>query len=274
MKRPFESLTFEEQFFIEDYRRKVQSGAYPVQMICADACVFWDNFREFLAACKDAGIRKIYLTGQNMDSLQYPRPHLMSLIQYLKDHGFSIGIRTNGLLAPVRIPEILACNDEIGYTINSLDTECNVQTMGPAAAKLTKEHWEWALNLTQCRVSTVVHRYNMNKVLDLTKFLSEYPTVAYHQLRRVSTDHRYPQFQEDIEAFEELAFFIERTYPMLREFYGAPIYKIHGKEVSLWRTVETSINSFNYFTDGTWSKEYFVVEGYEKARGLTSPKDV
>jgi len=31
----------EELVFLTDYRLKVQSGFYPVQMICADACVFW-----------------------------------------------------------------------------------------------------------------------------------------------------------------------------------------------------------------------------------------
>lgn len=31
-----------------------------------------------------------------------------------------------------------------------------------------------------------------------------------------------------------------------------------------WRTVETSVNSINYFTDGTISDEYFIVEGYLK----------
>jgi hypothetical protein len=31
-------------------------------------------------------------------------------------------------------------------------------------------------------------------------------------------------------------------------------------------TVRTSVNNYNYFTDGTVSDEYFVIEGYLKNR--------
>lgn len=39
-------------------------------------------------------------------------------------------------------------------------------------------------------------------------------------------------------------------------------------EVVFWRTVKTTTNSFNYFTDGTFSKEYFIVEGYANEHDL------
>lgn len=48
------------------------------------------------------------------------------------------------------------------------------------------------------------------------------------------------------------------------EFYLADQYNLFGKEINFWRTVETNINSLNYFTDGTCSDEYFIVEGYLK----------
>ena len=41
---------------------------------------------------------------------------------------------------------------------------------------------------------------------------------------------------------------------------------IYDKPVVFWRTIKTSVNSLNYFTDGTVSDEYFVVEGYLKNR--------
>jgi hypothetical protein len=46
-------------------------------------------------------------------------------------------------------------------------------------------------------------------------------------------------------------------------YWGQQI-DIYGKQVNFWRTVETSVNSINYFTDGTISDNYFVVEGYVK----------
>jgi hypothetical protein len=49
-----------------------------------------------------------------------------------------------------------------------------------------------------------------------------------------------------------------------RTFCGAPVYKWYGKDMILWRTVKTRANSVNYFTNGIFSKEYFIVEGYKK----------
>jgi hypothetical protein len=37
----------------------------------------------------------------------------------------------------------------------------------------------------------------------------------------------------------------------------------------VWRTVGTSVNSLNYFTDGTLSGEYFVIEGYSKQHNIS-----
>lgn len=37
------TLSPEEQAFIEDYKKKVQAGAYPVQMITVDPVVIWRN---------------------------------------------------------------------------------------------------------------------------------------------------------------------------------------------------------------------------------------
>jgi hypothetical protein len=48
----------------------------------------------------------------------------------------------------------------------------------------------------------------------------------------------------------------------------APQYLWAGKKVSIWRTVGTSVNSLNYFTDGTLSNQYFVIEGYSKENSL------
>jgi hypothetical protein len=47
-------------------------------------------------------------------------------------------------------------------------------------------------------------------------------------------------------------------------FAGAEIYQYRGIDVVFWKTTETTSNSLNYFTDGTISDEYFVVEGYLK----------
>jgi len=42
----------------------------------------------------------------------------------------------------------------------------------------------------------------------------------------------------------------------------AEIYDVYGQDVVFWRTIKTSANSINYFTDGTISEKYFIIEGY------------
>ena len=56
----------------------------------------------------------------------------------------------------------------------------------------------------------------------------------------------------------------DKQHKKTGEFYQAQQYILYGKEINFWRTVETSCNSFNYFTDGVVSTEYFIVEGYLK----------
>jgi MoaA/NifB/PqqE/SkfB family radical SAM enzyme len=54
----------------------------------------WANFEQFLALCEANNIDKLYVTGQNTDSLQYR--YLMDLINYLHSRKFKVGLRTNG----------------------------------------------------------------------------------------------------------------------------------------------------------------------------------
>ena len=62
----------------------------------------------------------------------------------------------------------------------------------------------------------------------------------------------------------EMGSIITKENEMTGKFYLAEQYNLYGKEVNFWRTVETTCNSLNYFTDGTCSSEYFIVEGYLK----------
>lgn len=116
------------------------------------------------------------------------------------------------------------------------------------------------------RISIVLNRYNINEMDDLIKYCAGFPNVKYIQVRRISTDTRIDYLQEDIDLYEEYFDYIKEKNEQTGEFYLAQQFFIHGKEVNFWRTVETNINSLNYFTDGTCSDEYFIVEGYLKNR--------
>ena len=222
----------------------------------------WKNFDIFLERCKEEGVKKLYLTGQTADGLQYH--YLNELIDYLQNNGFLVGVRTNGYLAEAKMDSILKMKDEIAYSIHTLNPEVNKIIMG----KNYLPNWDKLIPMSgdNVRISIVLNRYNYDEIENIIEYISKFENVRYIQIRRISTDTRYESLKEDIELYEKFYNYISEKYKDSRmdDFYCAQRYKIYGKEVNFWRTVETSINSLNYFTDGTCSDEYFIVEGYLK----------
>jgi MoaA/NifB/PqqE/SkfB family radical SAM enzyme len=221
----------------------------------------WKNFNEFLSDCTDAGITKLYMTGQTADGLQYK--YLDELIIYLQFCGFTVGVRTNGYLAEEKMTEISIMEDEIGYSIHTLNPETNKKIMGRSDIP----DWNKIIPASgdNVRVSIVVNRYNVDELYELLGYLSTFENVRYIQMRRISTDTRLEELQIDLDVYEDwFEKFKRMGFEKTGEFYGADQYNVAGKEVNFWRTVETNVNSFNYFTDGTISDEYFIVEGYLK----------
>jgi hypothetical protein len=90
----------------------------------------------------------------------------------------------------------------------------------------------------------------------------QFPQIDYIQARRISTDTRYDFLKEDIEIYEQKYKEVSQTFETVGNFYGAQLINMFRKSVCWWRTVGTSANSLNYFTDGIISDNYFVVEGY------------
>ncbi len=219
----------------------------------------WKNFEEFLTKCSALGVSKLYITGQNTDSLLYA--YLEELIDYLQGRGFTVGLRTNGYLAEKQLAVLNKCDNNVGYSIHSFNPEVVHKMIG----RKSIPNWDAIIPATKnVRVSIVVNRYNAHEFWDVLNQISQYPNVKYIQVRRVSTDTRFEQLKEDVALYEALFSQVEKdpraTY--LGKFYTAEQFEIFGKEVNFWRTVETSVNSLNYFTDGTLSENYFVVEGY------------
>ena len=221
----------------------------------------WANFETFLTRCTELGVSKLYMTGQTADGLQYK--YLGELVDYLQGRGFTVGLRSNGLLALQKMPIINKMKDEIAYSIHSLKPEVNKLIGAPIYLD-----WEKIIPASgdNVRVSIVVNRYNAAEVMDVIKYISQFKNVRYIQVRRISTDLRFDLLKEDVEVYEQMYNNIAAQYPQVGSFYLSQEHIIHGMHCFFWRTVETSINSLNYFTDGTCSDEYFVVEGYLKNR--------
>lgn len=230
----------------------------------------WKNFELFLKRCRAEGVKKIYITGQNTDSLMYR--HLYELITELQRRGFGVGLRTNGYLALNRMSSINLCDLSVGYSIHSLNPATNQMIMG----RSDLPDWNAIIPATlRPRVSIVLNRCNEHEFWDLLKFTSQFSNIRYIQVRRPSTDTRAEMLAPDVAAYE-------RVYTVASAIFGPPekrfvedaeAYIIHGQEVVFWRTVKTSVNSLNYFTDGTCSDAYFVVEGYLANAGNNPEKD-
>jgi len=218
----------------------------------------WENFRPFINKLHKLGIKNLYITGQNTDALIYK--YLDELIDYLQGlYGFDVGIRTNGYLAGGKFKTINKCRRSVGYSIHSLDPETNWKIM----RRRDIPDWKNILNSTiQSRVSIVLNRYNEKEFPSLLKFISNHKGVKYIQVRRICTDTRDKEFEEDIAVYENMFNRYSNTYDISRYFYGAECFNIYGKEVVFWRTVKTDIGSVNYYTDGTYTEDYFIIEGY------------
>lgn len=220
----------------------------------------WKNFEYFLNQCRENGVRKLYLTGQTADGLQYE--YLTEIIEYLQGNGFTVGVRTNGYLAEEKMVAIHEMEDEIGYSIHTLSPEKNQIIMG----KSYLPDWDKIIPASgeNVRISIVLNRYNIDEFDDLVKYAASFDNVKYIQVRRISTETRLDLLQKDIDLYEEFYQKFSEEHKQTGKFYLAEQYKMYGKEINFWRTVETTCNSLNYFTDGTCSNEYFIIEGYLK----------
>jgi len=220
----------------------------------------WDNFEYFLEQCKQNKIKKLYLTGQTADGLQYK--YLNEIIDYLQHIGFVVGVRTNGYLAQEKIDSIKKMNGEVGFSIHTLIPEVNKLIMNRSDIP----DWDTIIPNSgdEVRVSIVLNKYNMGEFYDLVKYISKFDNVKYIQIRRISTDTRINLLQEDIDLYEEFYSDFAQKHKKTGTFFKAEQYELFNKEVNFWRTVETTCNSLNYFSDGTYSDEYFIVEGYLK----------
>lgn len=221
----------------------------------------WKNFEKFLKDCKSRGIKRLYLTGQNTDALLYE--YFDELIDYIQDQGFELGIRTNGYLIEKHLREIRKLKGGVGLSIHSLDSETNNKIMGRPDIL----DWERLIpaiksDTNHIRVAVVINRYNKDQIMDIIKYLSKFDEIDYIQARRISTDTREDALLEDVEVYENLYREVEKKFGVYDTFYNAQRIRMFGKEVCWWRTVETTANSINYFTDGTISGNYFIVEGY------------
>jgi molybdenum cofactor biosynthesis enzyme MoaA len=222
----------------------------------------WNNLDLFLVKCKSHGIKQLYITGQNMDSLQYS--YLDELIHFLKGEGFFVGLRTNGLLAHKKMSIINECTtcmgDAVSYTMLSLRNDSNKLITD----KSILPYWSYIFEKTKVpfRIAIVVTKYNKNEIEEMLDYITQSIEVKYIQIRKICTENRHELLQEDMDAYDEV--YNRLCKDSYRSYENANSILWNWKEVSFWKTVETTANSINYFTNGIISEEYFIIKGYLK----------
>lgn len=222
------------------------------------------NLVPYLNLLIDNNIQQIYLTGLNTDPLLYK--YLKSFIDYLYEWEFYVGIRTNGLQAQKKINVINTCStcreDAVGYTILTFSPTRLKQMTGRTVIPA----WDWILKHTKVpyRVSIVVTRDNITEVEHMIRALAYYRKygLKYIQLRKVATETRTRMFKKDWEVFETLATELKTAYKIKRKYETAEIISMYDVDVVLWRTIHTTANSMNYFTNGVITGMYEIINGY------------
>lgn len=228
----------------------------------------WNKLTEYLSLCRKAGIQNVYITGQNTDALLYK--YLGELINYLQNKWkFDVGIRTNGYLAHKNMDTLNLCRRNVGLSIHTMKPSANWHIM----RRLDIPEWDSIIpQIKNVRVSIVLNRHNHEELQDLIRYIATFDNVAYIQVRKICTDTRDNWLNEDAELYERVYSEVRAAYEPTRQFYTADCFDIFGKEVVFWRTVKTSIGSFNYYTDGSYTDDYFVIEGYMR-NGIHYPRE-
>lgn len=227
----------------------------------------WENFDKFLKINSENKIDKIYLSSVETDPMLYK--YLLELIKYIKDKGFKVGIRTNGYCAIEKIDCLNECNEEISFSINSLNPKTNYDISGvkkiPDWEKIFEE---LSKRNKKCRVSIVVNRYNFNEIKDILNKLNKYECIDYIQLRKVYK--YYIKSMEDENAFESVSNWIKTNANYLDNYFESSIYKYKNLKISLWENVfsKESIESINYFTNGLISTCNLLIPAYENKEGI------
>lgn len=248
----------EEEFSRYDYNRVFFDG--------------WPNLQKYLNICRKEKIQQLYISGQNTDPLCYS--YIEELIQFLKEEGFFVGIRTNGVgVSPITMDTIInQCNtckgDAVGYTILSLDPKIQKKITNG-----TLPEWEYILKATKVpyRISIVVTPENENEILSIIQYVAKFTEnkncPKYIQIRKVSTDHRAVVLHSCQEAYDRIKQRLcYASNKKLEEYETASIVEIDKLPVVFWETVNTTANSMNYFVNGVISTNYFIIEGYEQEK--------
>lgn len=224
----------------------------------------WPNFSCFLNELKVNQCKIIYLSSTSSEPLLYK--YIDELVDYLKDEGFRVGIRTNGTIITKKLELFKKFDDEISISLNSLNVDTNMLITRSSLIPDWKAIFEYfTKNNIVARISIVIVRENYQEIEDILDFLSEQKCVGYVQLRKKYNYYNKQDYTLD-ETFDYVKNFIEKNCKKIGNYFESPIYKYKDLTVSLWFDVfkKESLNTLNYFIDGVLTSNNLLVEAYEE----------
>ena len=222
----------------------------------------WKNFNKYINILKENNIDKIFISSVVSEPMMYK--YLDELIDLLKENGFKVGIRTNGYFALEKFNLLLKLDEEISFSLNSL----NDYTCNKICGNKSPNFYEILNKLSdynkKCRISIVINKYNEFEIMSIIKYLSKFNCVSYIQLRKVYKYNDSDYSFDDV-SFNNVKGYIINNFEKVDNYFESDIYDIYGVKVSLWNNVfsKKSIQSYNYFTNGDISTSNLLVPAYE-----------
>lgn len=221
----------------------------------------FQNLEEFKNLCFNKKIFKLYFTGLNTDPLMYK--YLEKFYRSLRNDGFSVGIRTNGILA-LKHMELINSLQNVSYTLFSL----NPKTMQLMTGSKLIPHWINIFNFTQkdYRVTIPVTRHNESEIFKLINFCSSFKQKPdYIQLTKINRKKGYYKYEEDLIAFNNIKTELTKHHLLVNSIQGREVFRINGLKVILWDIFNNDVEGINYFTNGRIIMNNYIINSYTKS---------
>ena len=227
----------------------------------------WRNFDRYLEILKEENIEKMYLSSVITEPMLYK--HIGELVDYIQSKGIRVGLRTNGYFVLQNMDVIKKLQNHISISLNSLNNEtCYTicKNFPPNIKKIFEEFEKENLN---CRISIVVNRFNEKEIKEMLDLIKNHTCVSYVQLRKVYKYNDENNEELDNIAYENVYNWLKNNAKLVGNYFESEIYDYDGLSVSLWLDVfnKSSIQSFNYFTNGDISSHNLLIPAYEDKEG-------
>jgi MoaA/NifB/PqqE/SkfB family radical SAM enzyme len=194
----------------------------------------------FLKQCALRGVETVYLTGTNTDPLLYRHPG--RLAGALREAGFRVGIRTNGIAFH---PQTWKLYDVGSVTICSLNRATSLAMMGGEPPDLPRILTH--SGLMDLKVNVVLGPENRAEIPALLDTLEAYGVT------RVNLREPYGQPRQGDPL-------MSGRFPRGQKL-GMPVYDWRGMSVMYWDVHYVEVESVNLYANGRISETYPITKG-------------